>query len=71
MEVVAGVLDAVAWLIEQAHSPGGIAGIVIGDPPLVVSAFVQPEFLVVDQVGGEFADVYHPGGAGVVEACAG
>ena len=46
---------------------GGVAGIVEGDPQMVVPRGIQLQFPVPDQIGGEFGDVHHLRGAGIFE----
>jgi hypothetical protein len=62
IEVVGHVLDHVARLVQHAHAPGRVAGVVEGDDLVVVAALVQLQLAVLDQVGGELGDVDHLGG---------
>ena len=70
-EVVADVLEDIARFFEKAHAAGGIAGVVVGHPMMVIAARVQLELAVANKVGGELRNVNHFGGLGIVEPGAG
>jgi hypothetical protein len=71
VKMVHHVFEHVARLVEHAHAPGRVAGIVKGDDLVVIAAGVQFQLAVLDQIGGKLGDVNHLGGAGVLEDGAG
>ena len=71
VEVVANIFQDVARLFQQSHATRRIAGIVIGNLPSIIAAGIKLELAVMDQIGGELADVQHLGGLRVIEARSG
>ena len=65
--MVADVLDDISRLLEEAHGPGRVAGVVKCDPVGVVPARIELQLSVPDQIGGEFGDMDHLRRPGVFE----
>src|SRR5512137_376682 len=61
VKMVADILENISRLLEKANGTRGVAGVVEGHLPAVVTCGVQFKSVMLDQVGGKFRDVYHPG----------
>src|SRR5664279_4301221 len=62
VEMVADMVDDVAWFLEKSHRPGRVAGVVERDPLCVVPGRIELQFSVSNQISSEFDDVHHLGG---------
>ena len=61
------IIENVARLVQKPHGPGRVAGIVEGGDHVGISALVEVELAVPDQIRGKLGDVHHLGGGRVFE----
>ena len=65
VKMIANAAQNIARLFKETHGPGRIAGIMEGDFAVIISAWIELKLVVLDEIGREFANVYHFCGTGI------
>ena len=56
------IIDNVVRFVQKLHGPGRVAGIVEGGDHVGISALVEVELAVPDQIRGKLGNIHHLGG---------
>ena len=61
MELIAYIINDISRFLKKPHASCRIAGVMVGDDKIVISARIKLQFVVLYQVSSEFGDMDHLG----------